>query len=56
MSPQSASDNSKALKGLHGVHVVPHSPFPHHEITQSGEFDSCCEGSALGESQLQLMQ
>ncbi|XP_044489181.1 uncharacterized protein LOC123213743 [Mangifera indica] len=56
MSPQSASDNSKALKGLHGVHVVPHSPFPHHEITQSGEFDSCCEGSAFGESQLQLMQ
>ncbi|XP_031286103.1 uncharacterized protein LOC116144816 [Pistacia vera] len=56
MWPQSASNNSKALEGLHGVHVVPHSPFAHHEIDQNGEFDSTCESSTLGASQLLLMQ
>ncbi|XP_044501894.1 uncharacterized protein LOC123222931 [Mangifera indica] len=54
MNPQSTSQNSRALDGLHGVHVVPHSPFSHQEMNQNGEFDS--KSSALGASQFLLMQ
>lgn len=38
MCPQSTLITSRALEGLHGVHVVPHSPFALEETTKDGDF------------------
>lgn len=57
MSPQSTLNPSRALEGVHGVHVVPHSPFASEEIDQDGNFPkSSYGGSAFGFSQMLLMQ
>lgn len=57
MSRQSALNTSKALEGVHGVHLVPHSPFALEEIKQHGDFHkSRCESSAVGASQLLIVQ
>lgn len=56
MSQESTPNRSKALEGVHGVHVVPHSPFTVQEVSQHGEFKSSCENSAIGAGQLLLMQ
>ncbi|KAF3525865.1 hypothetical protein F2Q69_00051352 [Brassica cretica] len=40
MSPQSVSKTSKSLEGLHGVHVVSHSPFAFEGISQVSSFQS----------------
>ncbi|KAJ4709724.1 GMP synthase [Melia azedarach] len=56
MSPESTSNCTKALDGLHGVHVVPHSPFAYKQITEHGDFSSTCESSAIEANQLFLMQ
>lgn len=57
MSPQSTLNPSRALEGVHGVHVVPRSPFASEEIDQDGNFPkSSYGGSAFGFSQMLLMQ
>ncbi|KAF6154225.1 hypothetical protein GIB67_001121 [Kingdonia uniflora] len=38
MSPQSKYGDARTLEGVHGVHIVPHSPFLVKEITQCGDF------------------
>ncbi|XP_034700622.1 uncharacterized protein LOC117925657 isoform X2 [Vitis riparia] len=57
MSHQSKSNPSRALDGVHGVRVVPHSPFALEEITKPGAFDrSTCERSSIEANQRLLMQ
>ncbi|KAJ7954240.1 GMP synthase [Quillaja saponaria] len=57
MNPQSTLNPSRALEGVHGVHVVPHSPFTLEETNQNGNFSqSTCRTSATGANQLLLMQ
>lgn len=57
MSPQGALKTSKALEGVHGVHLVPHSPFPLEEINQHRDFqNSTCESSVFGASQQLIVQ
>ena len=57
MSPQSKSNPSRALDGVHGVHVVPHSPFALEEITKPGDFhQSPRERSSIEANQRLLMQ
>lgn len=47
MSPPNNTSQSKALEGVHGVHMLPHSPFSFEEITQYGDFDqSTCRHSS----------
>ncbi|KAF4402603.1 hypothetical protein G4B88_012388 [Cannabis sativa] len=56
MSRQSTHNPSRALEGVHGVHVVPHSPFTSEEINQDQNFaKSSCGGSAFGVNYM-LMQ
>ena len=38
MCPRSTLNTSRALEGVHGVHVVPHSPFALEETTKDGDF------------------
>ncbi|GAV63128.1 hypothetical protein CFOL_v3_06649 [Cephalotus follicularis] len=51
MSPQSNLNSSKTLEGVHGLHVVPHSPFSLEEITQHGDLLSASESSAIESNQ-----
>ncbi|KAL6189971.1 hypothetical protein ACLB2K_036372 [Fragaria x ananassa] len=51
MSPQSTLNPSRALAGVHGVHIVPSSRFESEETTQDGDFaHSTCTSSAIGTS------
>ncbi|PON98140.1 fold protein [Trema orientale] len=53
MSPQSTLYPSRVLEGVHGVHVVPHSPFTSEETSQDENFPkSSCGSSAFGVNQL----
>ncbi|PKI44230.1 hypothetical protein CRG98_035304 [Punica granatum] len=58
MSNKGALSHSKALDNVHGVHVVPHSPFALEEIRQNGEFpqSSSCKSSGIAVNQHLLMQ
>ncbi|KAK2975790.1 hypothetical protein RJ640_026052 [Escallonia rubra] len=57
MSPQSALNTGRALEGLHGVHLVPHSPFALEEINQREDFhQSTCQSSAIGARQQLIVQ
>lgn len=57
MGPQSALKSSKALEGVHGVHVVPHAPFSMEEISQHGDSGHSTFGSSSTEARLgPLMQ
>ncbi|XP_039054670.1 uncharacterized protein LOC120197127 isoform X1 [Hibiscus syriacus] len=56
MCPRVASRPSKALKGVHGVQVSPHSPFASVEINQHGEFQSTHDRSFITANQPLLMQ
>ncbi|XP_043700921.1 uncharacterized protein LOC122651558 [Telopea speciosissima] len=57
MNPQSTLNSSRALEGVHGVHLVSRSPFVTEEIPQNGEFDrSISEDSAFGANRKLLMQ
>ncbi|KAK9277049.1 hypothetical protein L1049_006588 [Liquidambar formosana] len=57
MSPQSTSNHSRALEGVHGVHLVPRSPFASEEITQHGDFhQSTCASSSIGAYQRLLVK
>ncbi|KAA8532564.1 hypothetical protein F0562_032620 [Nyssa sinensis] len=57
MSPQSSLNHSRALEGVHGVHVLPRLPFTLEERTQHGDFDQLrCESSAVGANQRLIVQ
>ncbi|KAF7849984.1 hypothetical protein BT93_L0055 [Corymbia citriodora subsp. variegata] len=38
MNLNSTSNSSKALEGVHGVHIAPHAPFALEEISKHGEY------------------
>ncbi|KAE8667200.1 hypothetical protein F3Y22_tig00112429pilonHSYRG00011 [Hibiscus syriacus] len=56
MCLRTTSRPSKALEGVHGVQVSPHSPFAFVEINQHGEFQSTHDGSFITANQPLLMQ
>ncbi|KAJ4974757.1 hypothetical protein NE237_007931 [Protea cynaroides] len=57
MNPQSTLNANRALEGVHGVHLVSHSPFVAEEIPQHGALDqSVSEGPASGANKKLLMQ
>lgn len=37
MCPESTLNSARALEGIHGVHLVPHSPFTLEEDNQCGD-------------------
>ncbi|KAH9619785.1 hypothetical protein KSS87_006625 [Heliosperma pusillum] len=45
MGSQSALKSNKGLEGIHGVQVIPHSPFAVEEVTQNGDRVSISESS-----------
>lgn len=55
MCPQIATQTSKALEGLHGVHVVPHPPFALEESKQDGDLQSTHQTSVFCSSNQQLL-
>ncbi|XP_062171053.1 uncharacterized protein LOC133876826 [Alnus glutinosa] len=57
MSPQAILNPSRTLEGVHGVHVVPHSPFALEKTTEDGDFpQSISRSSAIEANQRLLMQ
>lgn len=56
MSLESTLNRTKALDGVRGVHVVPHSPFALKEITEHEDYESTCKSSFIGANQFLLMQ
>ncbi|CAK9154752.1 unnamed protein product [Ilex paraguariensis] len=57
MSPQRALSTSRALEGVHGVHLVPHSTFAFEEINQHGVlYQSTCESKTVGANQRFMVQ
>ncbi|KAI3466980.1 hypothetical protein Pfo_023643 [Paulownia fortunei] len=57
MTPESALKPSKALTGVHGVHLVSHSPISFREIKQHGGFsESACGTSTIGSNQQLIVQ
>lgn len=57
MCPQSTLITSRALEGIHGVHVVPHSPFALEETTKDGDFPQSNDRTSIIEvNQHLLMQ
>ncbi|XP_065854883.1 uncharacterized protein [Euphorbia lathyris] len=55
MKPQSRKHSSKALEGVHGVHVVPHSPFALEEINQQDELSHSTCGALVNRENQQLL-
>ncbi|KAK6134204.1 hypothetical protein DH2020_032060 [Rehmannia glutinosa] len=49
MTPESALKPSKALIGVHGVHLVSHSPFSFQEIKQHGDHNESAGNLQFGE-------
>ncbi|XP_074274943.1 uncharacterized protein LOC141598987 [Silene latifolia] len=45
MGSQSALKSNRGLEGIHGVQVIPHSPFAVEEVTQNGDRVSTSESS-----------
>ena len=57
MCPQNTLNTSRALEGVHGVHVVPHSPFALEETTKDGDFPQSNNRTSIIEvNQSLLMQ
>ncbi|KAJ1425402.1 hypothetical protein SESBI_11116 [Sesbania bispinosa] len=57
MSQKSALNHSRALEGVHGVHVVPHSPFALTKTNQGADLHPSTDGTSTTEAnQLLLMQ
>jgi hypothetical protein len=57
MSQNRTLNHSRALEGVHGVHVVPHSPFSVTETNQSGGLRPSAGGTSTTEdNQFLLMQ
>ncbi|KAH6802190.1 fold protein [Perilla frutescens var. frutescens] len=52
MTPEGSLKPSKALNGVHGVHLSPHSPFTVQEIKQHGDLNQ----SACGTSSIRCSQ
>ncbi|XP_010477595.1 PREDICTED: uncharacterized protein LOC104756670 [Camelina sativa] len=51
MSLQNVSKSSNALEGIHGVHVVSHSPFSFEKTTQAGDFQTNSKSSVMDSNQ-----
>ncbi|KAL8463644.1 hypothetical protein ACS0TY_034337 [Phlomoides rotata] len=57
MNPESGSKPSKALNGVHGVHLVSHLPFSFQEINQNGDFSESTSGaSGIGSNRRLIVQ
>ncbi|KAL0408968.1 UNVERIFIED_CONTAM: hypothetical protein Sradi_1831200 [Sesamum radiatum] len=57
MTPEDALKPSKALNGVHGVRMLPHSPFTFQEIKQHGDLNqSACGTSSIGSNQWLIAQ
>lgn len=57
MNQENTLSNSRALEGVHGIHVVPHSPFTLTETNQSGDLHPSTGGKSASEAnQLLFMQ
>ncbi|CAI8605492.1 unnamed protein product [Vicia faba] len=57
MSQKCTKNHSRALEGVHGVQVVPHSPFSLTETNQTEDLHpSTCGTSTTRENQLMIMQ
>lgn len=57
MSQKSALNHSRALEGVHGVHVVPHSPFALTKTNEGADLHPSTGGTSTTEAnQLLLMQ
>ncbi|KAL0424631.1 UNVERIFIED_CONTAM: hypothetical protein Sradi_0997900 [Sesamum radiatum] len=57
MTPESALKPSKALNGVHGMHVVSHSPFSFQEIKQHVDFNESANGTSnTGSNQRLIVQ
>ncbi|KAL3501888.1 hypothetical protein ACH5RR_036337 [Cinchona calisaya] len=56
MSTQSAIMPRKVLEGVHGIHLVPHSPFTFEEIKHGDLHQSTSERLAVGTSQPLVLQ
>ncbi|XP_010533367.1 PREDICTED: uncharacterized protein LOC104809176 [Tarenaya hassleriana] len=54
MKQQSLSKTAKTLEGVHGVHVVSHSPFAFERIGQVGDFESACSNTSDARSNQRL--
>lgn len=56
MTNQGALKSTKALEGLHAVHVVSHSPFISEEIKDGELAQATCKRSAIESNQRLIMQ
>lgn len=57
MCPQSTLNPGRALKGVHGVHLVPHSPFALEERNQDGDtHQPTCRNFTFGANQRLIVQ
>ncbi|XP_057477493.1 uncharacterized protein LOC130765168 [Actinidia eriantha] len=57
MSPESTLTLKRTLEGVHGVHLVPHSPFVLEEINQHEDIHQpTCGNSVFGASQRLIVQ
>ncbi|KAL2233312.1 UNVERIFIED_CONTAM: hypothetical protein Sindi_1511200 [Sesamum indicum] len=57
MTPADALKPSKALNGVHGVHMLPHSPFTFQEIKQHGDLNQSASGTSnIGSNQSIIAQ
>ncbi|KAK4400043.1 hypothetical protein Sango_1110400 [Sesamum angolense] len=57
MTPEDALKPIKALNGVHGVRMLPHSPFTFQEIKQHGDLSqSACGTSSIGSNQWLIAQ
>ncbi|KAG2701471.1 hypothetical protein I3843_06G042800 [Carya illinoinensis] len=55
MRHQTTLNPSRALEGVHGVHVVPHSPFALQENNKDGDFPEAISRSSAIEANKQLL-
>jgi len=55
MTQNSILNHSRALEGVHGVQVAPHSPFDLTETTQSGDFRTSTGRASTTEANQQLL-
>jgi len=55
MTQKSILNHSRALEGVHGVQVTPHSPFDLTETTQSEDFHTSTGRASTTEANQQLL-
>ncbi|XP_073144088.1 uncharacterized protein [Henckelia pumila] len=56
MTPENALKPSRALNGVHGLHLIPHSPFSFQEIKQGDFNQSCGTFSFRGDPRLNVQK